>query len=89
MEKYKFPKSTLRMKKLKSAWGLCYPLKKEIVLNTSLSILPLHMIEYVILHELCHLYVKNHGKEFYQELSKYCPDCKKIRKELSKYSYHL
>jgi len=40
------------------------------------------LIDYVILHELCHLRHRNHGPNFYKLLEEVCPDYKVLRKEL-------
>ena len=41
-------------------------------------------VDYVVLHELCHIRHKNHGREFYDLISQYMPDYKKYVKELRK-----
>ena len=79
----KYPK--LSFKTYKSKWGLCYPNKQEIVLNIALVHVPVHLIEYVICHELTHLVHPNHSKDFHNTLKKYISDEKLRKKELSKY----
>lgn len=79
----KYPKLTI--KKYKSKWGLCYPNKCEIVLNISLIHTPVHLIEYVICHELTHLVHPDHSKDFHNTLKKYVVNEKERKKELSKY----
>ena len=85
-EKYHFPKTTLYLRKMRSRWGVCYPNEKKVGLSTYLLSLPIALIEYVILHELCHLKYPNHSKDFYLELSKYCPDHRKLKKDLKMYN---
>jgi predicted metal-dependent hydrolase len=41
-------------------------------------------VDYVVLHELCHIRHKNHGKEFYALIARYMPDYQKYVKELRK-----
>ena len=41
-------------------------------------------IDYVVLHEICHIRYKNHGKDFYGLIARYMPDYKKYVKELKK-----
>ena len=40
------------------------------------------VIDYVLIHELCHTKVKNHSKNFWKEVEKYCPNYKELRKKL-------
>ena len=44
-------------------------------------------IEYIVLHEFCHLRYKNHTKSFYQMLEKYMPNYEKYAKEISNLQY--
>lgn len=69
---------------MKSRWGSCSN-KGVITLSTELVKLPDLFIEYVIIHELCHLRHHNHGPEFYRLLTELYPEWKETRKELRKY----
>ena len=72
-------------KTLKSRWGSC-SFENIICLNNLLFYLPRHLQEYIILHELVHVKVKNHSKKFWYELEKVCSNAKRKNKELaSKY----
>ena len=86
---YNFPKVTVGFKAYKSYWGLCNYVKNIITLNSFLTFVPIECVEYVILHELSHLYVHDHSERFYNELKKYCPEYNKARKELRKYTHLL
>lgn len=66
----------LKIKKMKSAWGICYR-NKNITLNLLLFCCPASVVDYVIIHELCHLKHMNHSREFWSEVEKICPDYKK------------
>ncbi len=80
---YKFSKITIRSQKTR--WGSCSA-KNNISLNIHLARLPQHLCDYVLLHELVHTKVKNHGKNFWAELDKNTGGRGKILdKELSKY----
>ena len=66
---------------MKRRWGGC-ALDGRVVFNVRLVQTPLPLIEYVVLHELCHLKHHDHGKSFYALLGKCLPDWKERRKAL-------
>ncbi len=68
---------------LKRSWGSCSP-KGKINLNLELAAAPVELIDYVILHELCHLIEHNHSSRFYKLMTRLCPDWKMKRKELNR-----
>ncbi len=74
--------SGLKIRKMKTRWGSCTA-KKSINLNSWLVMLPEHLTDYVILHELVHTKFPNHGKEFWSELDRVSGgQVKGLRKEL-------
>lgn len=79
---YKF--SDVEIKTLKSRWGSCSS-DGVITLNTFAVQLPARLQEYVILHELAHINHMHHGKEFWGELTRTCPDAKSLKKDLKGY----
>jgi predicted metal-dependent hydrolase len=79
-----FKPSGLIIRTMKRRWGSCSN-KGMITLSTELVKLSDRYIEYVILHELCHLKHHNHGPRFYELLSEVLPDWKPVRKELKNY----
>jgi predicted metal-dependent hydrolase len=79
-----FKPKGLIIRTMKRRWGSCSN-KGIITLSTELIKLSDIYIEYVILHELCHLKQHNHGPKFYELLSDVFPDWKPVRKELKKY----
>lgn len=80
------PQASLKVRDMKSRWGTCHTGKNVITLNSKLIHTPYSCIEYVVLHEFCHLIHPNHSKEFYQLVSVYMPEWKKEREELKKWS---
>jgi predicted metal-dependent hydrolase len=82
-----FKPARLVIRTMKRRWGSCSN-KGIITLSTELIKLPDLYIEYVILHELCHLKYHNHGIRYYKLLSELFPDWKIVRKELRNYSVH-
>jgi predicted metal-dependent hydrolase len=79
-----FKPNGLIIRTMKRRWGSCSN-KGIITLSTELIKLSDTYIEYVILHELCHLKHHNHGPKFYELLSEVFPNWKPVRKELKKY----
>ena len=90
LEKYsselKIPYNKLTIKDLKSKWGSC-SWTNNITLNLKLIHLPVHFLQYVIVHEACHLKEKNHSKRFWDLVWKYFPEFKIVRKELKWVSF--
>lgn len=74
--------SKLKINKSKTKWGYCIPAKRIIFLNIELIKRSLFEIEYVIIHELSHLKVPNHSKQFYHLVEKYMKDYKKAEELL-------
>jgi predicted metal-dependent hydrolase len=84
LEKHKelnFRPTGLAIRSMKRRWGSCSG-KGKITLSSELIKLNDTCIEYVIVHELCHLKHHNHGAQYYKLLSDLFPDWKKIRKEM-------
>ena len=65
--------SSWQSKYMTTKWGTCNPTSKKIWLNIQLAKKPIECLEYVILHELAHLKVHNHGPEFTAILDQYMP----------------
>ena len=66
---------------MKKQWGSCSP-QGHILLNPHLVKAPRDCIDYVILHELCHLQEHNHSPKFYQLLSQLMPAWKPVKTRL-------
>lgn len=72
----------LAYRKMKSRWGSCQPSTGRICINTVLAICPLECLEYVVVHELCHLRVPGHGAEFHALMDSVMPDWRERRSKL-------
>lgn len=72
----------MRIREMKTRWGVCNVKSKTITLNSRLIEYPLEALDYVIVHELSHLIHFNHSNSFWNLVAKYKPDYKRIRKEL-------
>ena len=81
--------TNLYIHKMKSRWGVCYPKNKRIGLAKGLIHIPLDLVTFVIIHEFCHYKYQNHSVYFYNEMSKYIKEPKKVNKILKNYSYCL
>ena len=68
----------------KTRWGSCNTKTGKINLSLYLLLLPQRHIEHIVVHELAHLLVPNHGPRFYAVMDKHFPDWKQVRKETSK-----
>ncbi|MCL1525559.1 M48 family metallopeptidase [Xanthomonas nasturtii] len=71
----------LAVRPMQRQWGSCSPLGR-ISLNLALIRVPSACIDYVILHELCHLKFHNHGKAFYRLLDAHMPDWRNVKMRL-------
>ena len=58
------PKSVAWSNRLTSTWGICTPLEGEIRITSRLQGMPQYVLDYVLLHELVHLVINDHGKDF-------------------------
>lgn len=72
-----------RIKKMKGAWGSCSTTKR-ITINQDLMMYNRNIIDYVVLHEICHLKHMNHSKSFWAMVEKYMPNYKEARNTLKK-----
>lgn len=79
---YKGSKPLLKIRKMKSKWGVCNITNNIITLNLELIKFDLKYLEYVIYHELCHLIYPNHSVNFWNLVSEYVPNYKNFRKEM-------
>ena len=80
--KYGIERPSLRIRDMETRWGSCLLKKCIITINKRLLEAPRNCIEYVIMHELCHLIHPNHSKHFYAFLSMLMPDWKERKKIL-------
>lgn len=63
----------MRRRRMVRRWGSC-KVKGGILFNRDLVKAPVHCIDYVIMHELCHVRIPNHGRRFYELLGQMMPD---------------
>jgi hypothetical protein len=70
-----------RLRSMKRQWGSCSP-QGVLTLNPHLVKAPGRCVEYVLLHELCHLREHNHSQRFYRLLARQMPDWKQVKAHL-------
>lgn len=76
------PFPNLKIREMKTRWGVCNVKTKTITLNSLLFRENIICLDYVIIHELSHLIYFNHSKNFWNLVEKYFPNYKEIRKSL-------
>lgn len=75
----------IKLSAAKTQWGCC-TVRGSIHLNVQLIRMPLHLVDYVVAHELAHLREMNHSAAFWRVVESACPDYARLRKELGAYS---
>ncbi|RZV14847.1 M48 family peptidase [Aliarcobacter butzleri] len=76
--------TSISYRKNKRTWGSCN-FKNGLNFNILLMKFPLKIMEYVVIHELSHIKHKNHSKNFWNLVEKYCPNYKQIEKEFKNF----
>ena len=71
------------LRRMKTRWGTCNYRTKHIRLNTELVTKPSHLLEYVLVHEMVHLIVPNHGPRFVGLMNEHYPSWREARAELN------
>ncbi|MDF7665977.1 SprT family zinc-dependent metalloprotease [Bifidobacterium sp. ESL0745] len=73
---------TLRL--MTSRWGSCTPATGRIRLNLQLGLMDSRFLEYVLVHEMTHLWASGHGTEFQRRMSRYLPNWRVLRRDLNR-----
>lgn len=81
----KIPYPILKIRTMKTRWGVCNKRDNSVTLNASLLRETVDKLDYVIIHELSHFVYFNHSKDFWNLVGKYCPQYKKIRQEMKEW----
>lgn len=84
----KLKSSSFRIGDSKGRWGSCNS-KGTICLNFRVIMLPPALIDYVIVHELCHLVEMNHSKNFWKLVSTFLPNVENLKKAIKEYGILL
>jgi predicted metal-dependent hydrolase len=76
--------TSLKVRKYKARWGSCNS-RGELSFNYLLKMVPTWVIDYVIIHELCHLKHMNHSASFWQLVATYCPEYQSAKNWMQKH----
>ncbi len=78
--KYGYKWNAITIRQQKTRWGSCSR-KGNLNFNYKIALLPEHLADYIVVHELCHLGEFNHSKSFWNLVSRTIPDYKERRFE--------
>jgi predicted metal-dependent hydrolase len=71
------------IKQMKTRWGTCNPRAKRIWINLELVKKPIHCLEFIVVHEMTHLLMRNHDGRFIALMNKFMPQWRSYREELN------
>ncbi|MFN8670800.1 MAG: SprT family zinc-dependent metalloprotease [Candidatus Sericytochromatia bacterium] len=80
-EKMNLAYKSISFRKMKNCWGSCSS-KNDLLFNSHIAKLDYEAIDYIIIHELSHIKEKNHSKNFWALVEKYCANYKEINKRI-------
>jgi len=83
LKNYKLERPQLVIRRMPRRWGSCTP-NGRVLLNPEIIKAPSKCIDYVVIHELCHLIHHNHSRAFYDVQNKAMPDWEKWKLRLEK-----
>lgn len=86
VERLGVPYPELSLRAMQTRWGSC-TMSGHILLNPKLIQVPTQLIDYVILHELCHLKEHHHGPTFYTLLDRVLPGWRETKRRLDEYEF--
>lgn len=72
----------LKVRQMKTRWGVCVPAKRQITFSLRLAEKPRAAVEYVVLHEYAHFVRADHSPAFWAVVARYMPDYKARRRLL-------
>ncbi len=85
---FKIKPRSIRISDNKSNWGSCNS-RYELTFNWKLSMAPIEVIDYVVVHEMCHMIHLNHDRSFWRLVGKFIPDYEERKAWLSQSSWKM
>jgi predicted metal-dependent hydrolase len=73
------------VQQMKTKWGSCNPVARTIRLNTELAKKPQHCLEYIVVHEMVHLFERHHRDRFINMMDKFMPQWQLFRDDLNRH----
>ncbi len=80
--------ANIEVKNQERRWGSCSRIG-VIRLNWKIIMAPISVMDYVVVHELCHLIYPHHSTQFWQKVQSIIPDCKRRREWLKRFSLQI
>lgn len=77
-----FEPKDIKIRKLEKRWGSCTQ-EDIVIFNYEITKLPFSLMDYVIIHELCHIQVKDHSKDFWNIVGRFAPSYKELEEKLN------
>ena len=75
--------ASYKLRVMKTCWGVCHCKKRTVTFNKLLGLKSPDLVEYIVVHELCHLTEPSHNKRFHDLMDKHLPDWRDRRKKLN------
>ncbi|GAB2524356.1 M48 family metallopeptidase [Microbulbifer agarilyticus] len=80
--------ASVKVRRTRSKWGHC-TIRGELQYNWLVCLAPEPVVDYLVIHEVCHLRHHNHGREFWALVASLCPDYKQLRRWLKENGHRL
>ena len=87
-ERLKVRYGRITIRNQRTRWGSCSH-NGNLSFNWRLVMAPDEVLDYVVIHELCHLKEMNHQKAFWKEVEEYCPDWRPQRRWLNQHRQEI
>jgi predicted metal-dependent hydrolase len=79
---------TIEVIESRTKWGSCSS-DKKVSFNYRLAMAPIEIIDYVVIHELCHLIHMNHDRSFWRRVGSIMPDYKEKQAYLARHGHSM